>query len=77
MKATNKFQYETSEVNREFLIRAYDKANGLNTLLGVSGLISLIGMKNANNFVKRAFASMTDKYSCKVYGGAIITFVRH
>ena len=50
--------YTTAQINRNFLIKV-SGVNGegkrLNTLVGVSGLLRLIGEKLANNLLTRAF----------------------
>ena len=75
MKTT--LNFSTSEVNRNFLIKVFSKQLGLNTLLGVDGLVKLVGEKTANKFLTRAFASMDDYCICKIYGAGKVTFYRH
>ena len=72
--------YTTKEINRNYLIKvAGIDANGkrINTLVGVSGLIRLIGEELANKFVIRAFKCMLDKCVCKLRRGLKITFYLH
>lgn len=69
--------YSTREINMDFRIKAYGVAdNGcrINTLVGVSGLIALVGLGLANKFVCRAFESGEDKTVCKLRRGLKITF---
>lgn len=69
--------YTTAQINRNFLIKV-SGVNGegkrLNTLVGVSGLLRLIGEKLANNLLTRAFKCMLDKCVCKLRRGLKITF---
>lgn len=64
--------YTTAQINRNFLIKV-SGVNGegkrLNTLVGVSGLLRLIGEKLANNLLTRAFKCMLDKCVCKLRRG--------
>lgn len=70
--------YTTTEINRNFRIKVFGFVNGVkvNTLVGVSGLLKILGgsIEKLMKFVNRAFASMADKCTCKIYGGATITF---
>lgn len=69
--------YTTAQINRNFLIKV-SGVNGegkrLNTLVGVSGLLRLIGEKLANSLLTRAFKCMLDKCVCKLRRGLKITF---
>lgn len=72
--------YTTKEINRNYLINVSGiGANGerINTLVGVSGLIQLIGMELAEKFVKRAFDAMDDKCVCKLRRGIKVSFYAH
>lgn len=77
MKKSNS-DYTSREINKNFRIKVNGIINGVkvNTLVGVSGLLRILGgnMKKLQKFVARAFASMADKCACKVYGGPMITF---
>lgn len=70
----------TKVINREFRIKVFgfDKETGrkLNTLVGVSGLIKLIGIDFANKFIERAFIQSyyADKVTCKLRRGLAISF---
>lgn len=67
----------TSAINRNFKIKVFgfDKqGKKLNTLVGVSGLINLIGEELADKFVNRAFRCKADKCVCKQYEGLQVTF---
>ena len=69
--------HTTSNINRNFKIKAFGRLeNGkkINTLVGVSGLIRLIGEELADKFVCKAFRSKGDKLDCKLRRGIKITF---
>lgn len=71
--------FTTKEINRNFKIKVAGYNNDtkkLNTLVGVSGLVNLIGVELANKFVKRAFENsrLEDKTVCKLRRGLKITF---
>lgn len=69
--------YTTTEINRNFRIKvAGIDGNGkrINTLVGVSGLIKLIGEDLFNKFVKRAFDCMLDVCVCKLRRGLKVSF---
>lgn len=69
--------FTTTQINRNFRIKV-SGVNGegkrINTLVGVSGLLQLIGEKLANNLLTRAFKCMLDKCVCKLRRGLKITF---
>ena len=71
--------FTTKEINRDFLIKVSGLLNGkkLNTLVGVSGLVNLIGEERAEKFVERAFRCTGDVCRCKVYGGLLVSFYLH
>lgn len=67
----------TTTINKNFKIKAFglnNEGKKINTLVGVSGLVNLIGEELANKFVARAFDSMEDKCVCKLRRGLKITF---
>ena len=69
--------YKTSTINRDFRIKAAGvdpQGNKINTLVGVSGLIALIGVDFANKFLEKAFNSLEDSTCCKLRRGIRITF---
>ncbi len=69
--------YSTREINRNFKIKVAGFNNDnkkLNTLVGVSGLVNLIGIELVNKFVSRAFESGEDKTVCKLRRGLKVTF---
>lgn len=77
--AYQNLQFSVREVNQNFKI----KVNGvnfygtkMNTLVGVSGLINLVGIELVNTLLQRAFNSMDDKCVCKLRRGLKVTFYR-
>lgn len=71
--------YTTKQINSNFKIKVAGYNNDtmkLNTLVGVSGLVNLIGLELANKFIKRAFENSRweDKTVCKLRRGLKITF---
>lgn len=71
--------YTTKQINRNFKIKVAGYNNGtkkLNTLVGVSGLVNLIGVELANRLIKRAFENSyyEDKTVCKLRRGLKVTF---
>ena len=69
--------YTTTEINRNFRIKVAGidgNGNRINTLVGVSGLIKLIGEDLFNKFVKRAFDCMLDVCVCKLRRGLKVNF---
>lgn len=71
--------YTTKQINSNFKIKVAGYNNDtkkLNTLVGVSGLVSLIGVELANKFINRAFENSRweDKTVCKLRRGLKITF---
>lgn len=71
------FNYTKHEVNANFKIKVYGRLeNGkkVDTLVGVSGLIMLIGVELANKQIARAFKSMDDKCVCKLRRGLKVTY---
>lgn len=72
----NGLNYTTSEVNRDYKMKAYGYFNGkkVNTLIGVAGLVAMVGIDNANKMIARAMASRKDKEVCKLRRGIQVTF---
>lgn len=69
--------YSTSEINRDWRIKVNGiNAEGkkLNTLVGVSGLLALIGAELMNKFLNRAYACQEDACVCKLRRGLKVTF---
>ena len=69
--------YATSVINLNFRIKVYGRdVNGkrINTLVGVTGLINLIGMELFNKLVTKAFNSLLDCFVAKLRRGIKISF---
>ena len=66
----------TKMINQNFRIKVFGLVgeNKVNTLVGVSGLIDLIGMEMANKFINRAFNSVEDVCHCKLRRGLKVSF---
>ena len=72
MKKNETMQYTTKFINQNFRIKVYGRdENGkrINTLLGVSGIIRMIGVELINRFIKRALDCMQDVCVCKLRRG--------
>jgi len=78
MKATaSMLNYSSTEINADFRIKIYGvdrNGNRINTLVGVSGLLGLIGVELANKFLERAYHFVSDKTICKLRRGLKVTF---
>lgn len=75
MNAT--LNYTTREINRNFKVKVSGIYNNskINTLVGVSGLIRLVGdIALTNRLLDRAFSSTTDVCVCKLRRGIKISF---
>lgn len=69
--------YATSVINMNFRIKVYghdENGKRINTLVGVSGLIRLIGMELFNKLVTKAFNSLLDCFVAKLRRGLKISF---
>lgn len=68
--------YTTKRINANFRIKVSGVFNGkkINTLVGVTGAIALIGVEMLNKFLKRAFNSLADKSVCKLRRGLQFSF---
>lgn len=72
--------YSTAYLNKNYLFKvAGHNGDGvkLNTLVGVSGLIKLIGIELMNKFVARIERDGTDACYCKLRRGLKVTLYRH
>lgn len=69
-------RYTTREINRNYKIKVAGLVDGskVNTLVGVSGLLELVGVEMANKLLDRAFRCMDDKQVCKLRRGLKIIF---
>ena len=68
-------KYDTAFINRNFRLKVYGTLDEkrINTLVGVSGLIALIGIELANKVIDRALKSKVDYTRCKLRRGILIT----
>lgn len=69
--------YSTQYINRNYLIKVAGVDNDgfkINTLVGVSGMLALIGYELANRFLDRAEKGMGDNCVCRLRRGLKITF---
>ena len=76
----NGLKFSTGEINKNFKIKVHTTnkyGKNLNTLVGVSGLIRLIGVEMVNKFVTRSFDAMEDRTVCKLRSGVRVTFYSH
>lgn len=73
----NGLAYTTSEINANLKIKVNGIFNGnkINTLVGVSGLIRIIGdIDLVNKMFKKALNTLEDKLACKLRRGIKVTF---
>ena len=79
MKKTNitsSLEFTSKFINSNFRIKVWGKDNEgkkINTLVGVSGIIRLIGEELLNKFIKRALKSGLDACRCALRRGLVIT----
>ncbi len=76
MKKSNFLEFTTKFINSNFRIKVFGRdENGkkINTLMGVSGIVRLIGEELFNKFIKRALNCMLDKCVCKLRRGLQVT----
>ena len=69
--------YSTKYITRNYLIKVAGVDNEgckINTLVGVSGMLALIGYELANKFIDRAERGMGDNCVCKLRRGLKLTF---
>ena len=69
--------YTTSTINRDFRIKMNginNEGNKINTLVGVSGCIALIGEAMMEKFLDRAYMQGLDACTCKLRRGLKVTF---
>lgn len=70
-------KYTTKHINRNYRIKVYGQLEGqqVNTLVGVSGLIRMVGdIALCNRLLDRAEASMNDVCVCRLRRGLKISF---
>lgn len=68
--------HSTSEINSNFRIKVNGMIEGrkINTLVGVSGAIEMIGEEMFGKLLDRAFASTTDVCVCRLRRGVKFSF---
>ena len=69
--------YSTARINLDYRIKVAgidNNGNKINTLVGVSGLLNLIGVELANKLLGRASPRMEDNCYCKLRRGLRVTF---
>ena len=69
--------YTTRDINRQYRIKVWgvnNEGNKINTLVGVSGLLELIGVELANKFMARRKKCMDDVCVCKLRRGLQVSF---
>ena len=75
---TTALNYETGYINSNYRIKVagVNEENGkkLNTLVGVSGLLNLIGTEMFNKFMDRREKCMDDVCHCKLRRGLKVSF---
>lgn len=73
---TTTLNYSTTYINMNFRIKAYginNEGKKINTLVGVSGALDLIGAELLNKFIERAQKAGNDSCVCKLRRGLVIT----
>lgn len=71
-KVAKQLSYSTKWINENFRIKVYgrdEQGRKINTLLGVSGIIALIGIELFEKFLERAIRCMEDVCVCKLRRG--------
>lgn len=69
-------EFTTKFINQNFRIKVFGRdENGkkINTLVGVSGIIRLIGEELFNKFIKRALKAGLDACRCALRRGLVVT----
>ena len=70
-------KYTKRFINQNFRMKVYgrnDEGKKVDTLMGVSGLVLLIGVEMMNKQLERAFRSREDKCVCKLRRGLQVTY---
>ena len=79
-KVMASLKYTTKEINRNYKIKVSGIYEGskVNTLVGVSGLLRMVGdIELTNRLLDRAFNDMTDCCVCKLRRGIRVSFYVH
>jgi hypothetical protein len=70
-------EYSTRYINRNYRIKVAgidNEGSKINRLVGVSGMLTLIGVELANKFLDRAEKGIDDSCVCKLRRGLKVTF---
>ena len=70
-------KYSTRYINRNYRIKVAgidNEGSKINRLVGVSGMLTLIGVELANKFLNRAEKGIDDRCVCKLRRGLKFTF---
>lgn len=73
---TSTLEFTTKFINANFRIKVFGRdENGkkINTLVGVSGILKLIGEELFNKFIKRALKAGLDACRCALRRGLVVT----
>lgn len=73
---TSALEFTTKFINANFRIKVFGRdENGkkINTLVGVSGILKLIGEELFNKFIKRALKAGLDACRCALRRGLVVT----
>jgi hypothetical protein len=77
MKQSKSNKFTTKFINQNFRIKVFGRTEDgkkINTLMGVSGIIRLIGQELFYKFVQRALDCMKDVCVCKLRRGLKVSF---
>lgn len=69
-------EFTTKFINSNFRIKVFghdENGKKINTLVGVSGILKLIGAELFNKFVKRALKAGLDACRCALRRGLVVT----
>ena len=72
--------FTTTYINRNYLIKVYgfnNEGKKINTVVGVSGLVSLIGVELTNKVIARAEKAAADCTVCKLRRGLKVSLYMH
>lgn len=73
---SNVLEFTTKFINSNFRIKVFGRTEDgkkINTLVGVSGILKLIGAELFNKFIKRALKAGLDACRCALRRGLMVT----